>query len=459
MPDPKHRLLLDDDDAFVDQEPPPPTVIDALPPKSRIFDDPLPPRPRRRWGRWGLLSLVLVLGSWQAQHFFVRPLTLFYQLMTAGDRYADYTAYNPTPTASSPMLPSNLTLVRTLSPEIPGRELPADLRRFLAPTPTVGAPNTIARDWLAGSIVWDTAQLVPTCDNDQVIANERIVYLDRPTASSSTDGSTMFITSPNRIDRCQLSPLNAIVGDTTVRWSPDGTHIAFSMKVEGLTQVYMMTQGDRAPTLLTADCERSVQPDWSPNGDYIVFSGTCARADGIYYYKIRTKQVVQLTTEGRYPRWSPDGASIFYSVPQTTGYGNAAQTTVYQLAVTPADNGSGLRMFVLDHSIEWDGFAYNGATDQLIYSARVNLTPSRTYSEQIYAKSLSFTNSSELLVSRPASYSQLDWLPGRGRIAFLAQYNADQKRGLYSVNADGEDLQRHLNAVDIAAFDWYSAAE
>ncbi|MBC8099201.1 MAG: hypothetical protein H7Y11_07140 [Armatimonadetes bacterium] len=223
-----------------------------------------------------------------------------------------------------------------------------------------------------------------------------------------------------------------------------------------MTQVYVMMQGDRTPTLLTADCERSVQPDWSPNDDQIAFGGTCARADGIYYYKIRTKQVVQLTTEGQYPRWSPDGASIFYSVPQTTGYDDAAPMTVYQLAVTPADNGLGLPIFLFNRFMERDVFAYNGATDQLIYSAR---NPSSVYSEQIYAKSLSLTSVSELLMSRPASYSQLAWLPGTGRIAFLAQYNAEQKRGLYSVNDDGEDLQRHLNAVDIAAFDWYSAAE
>ncbi|MBC8099200.1 MAG: PD40 domain-containing protein [Armatimonadetes bacterium] len=497
MPDPKRRLLLDDDDAFVDQEPqaaaePPPAVINADTPTAHLFDDPplrqpsrvqldsappavvanpkpvkgyvqtprllddpLPPPtpffPRGNLGSWVVVSVVLLLVFWQMQDFVPRPLTLFYGLMNPGDTPSSYT-YLP---YVSPVPVATPTTVPVLRVHIPDLKLLNNRSRFPETTPEVGAPDTVADDWRAGNIEWGTSDQVRACYIDQVTAGERIVYLDRPSNFSISSGGTLFITSPGGTDRCQLSPLNIVNGDT-VRWSADGQRVAFTMTVD-ITQIYTMAQGDRAPTLLTADCEYSVQPDWSPNGVYIAFKGICDKQPGIYLFNRDTKTVRQLASEGEYPTWSSDGRRILYYFPQVTADLMTYGGYFYSVEIAAGSEPQ----FLGDMRIQGAGFKLQPDTNgnMVVRGSGTEL--------QLVDLNRDFTTGYRI-GTFISPYTAPDWLPHRNRVAFLASASAtDLYNGpyaIFSVN-DGQrvnngqfmELQRHSVFMDIAAFDWYSA--
>ena len=72
------------------------------------------------------------------------------------------------------------------------------------------------------------------------------------------------------------------VADFGPDYSPDGTKIVFSSQVNGIDQLFWMTQADREPMQLTTDANNNYEPVYSPQGDYIAFTkqGTSPGSEG-----------------------------------------------------------------------------------------------------------------------------------------------------------------------------------
>jgi Tol biopolymer transport system component len=109
-----------------------------------------------------------------------------------------------------------------------------------------------------------------------------------------------------------------------MRFSPDGARIVFQGEgPRGEWAVFTATvDGDEATQL--TDWNGGARPDWSPDGEWIVFQGRENEhpdpQPGVAIHRIRPdgSEREQLTTpEGTardyYPRWLPDGSAIIYS--------------------------------------------------------------------------------------------------------------------------------------------------
>ena len=115
-------------------------------------------------------------------------------------------------------------------------------------------------------------------------------------------------------ERVQLSFLS--LKTASPRWSPDGTRIAFFGHLpDESTAVYVLSdRGSTARKLISEPNHDQMDPDWSSDGQKLVFSDT-SRADQTSRIKIfdfRTGETSAVTGSSglRSPRWSPDGRRI-----------------------------------------------------------------------------------------------------------------------------------------------------
>ena len=129
---------------------------------------------------------------------------------------------------------------------------------------------------------------------------EWIAYVSYPEGSlwrSKTDGT----------DRRQLTFPPLRVGDP--EWSPDGRNIAFSGRLPGGQDwnIYIVSAEGGRPRAVTSEDRRALVPTWSPDGRSLAF--TAAGADRIQILELATGTVSDLEgSDGLfYPSWSPDG--------------------------------------------------------------------------------------------------------------------------------------------------------
>jgi Tol biopolymer transport system component len=115
-------------------------------------------------------------------------------------------------------------------------------------------------------------------------------------------------------------------------FSPKGDFIAYASSQAGNFDIWIKPVGEGRAVRVTTDPAHDWQPDWSPVRDEIVFR---SERDGGGLYLASPKGGVprRLTDFGRNPQWSPNGAEIFFIRGGTIG------PSVY----TVRADGTGLR--------------------------------------------------------------------------------------------------------------------
>jgi Tol biopolymer transport system component len=126
---------------------------------------------------------------------------------------------------------------------------------------------------------------------------------------------TLWRSKVDGSDRLQLGfvPMKAF----QPKWSPDGKQIAFMATTPGKRwQIYVVSAGGGYPQRMTADERSQSDPDWSPDGNSLIFGGMPFEendnASAIHILDLRTHRVSTVSgSEGLFsPRWSPDGQYV-----------------------------------------------------------------------------------------------------------------------------------------------------
>jgi len=133
----------------------------------------------------------------------------------------------------------------------------------------------------------------------------------------------LFLIDP---DTGARSPLAHAPGVHHARgdWSPQRTHVAYSVRDEGLWRIAVLDLATGAGRLVTTGPEDH-GPDWSPDGERILFTahfnrGTPDQASFLMVIDadgMDARPVVALVDPQRHiagPRWSPDGTLIAFAV-------------------------------------------------------------------------------------------------------------------------------------------------
>ena len=117
----------------------------------------------------------------------------------------------------------------------------------------------------------------------------------------------------------------------TVQFSPDGSRIAYTVTRNDVPerpvgQLWIMTLADRKSICLSAGNEPSGDPEWSPDGKWIAYSGRLGGKSGLIvahpdgggkkYLGPLDGTNAPLPTTGKNTAWSPNSSSIAYVTSQ-----------------------------------------------------------------------------------------------------------------------------------------------
>lgn len=181
-------------------------------------------------------------------------------------------------------------------------------------------------------------------------------------------------------------------GPSSATWSPNGTALIYSMggslwqQSPGKTKAVQLTDGDGY----------DYQPDWSPNGNEVVFTRYTGNALELQLLDLASGKVTPLTAGGHVnldPKFAPDGKTIAYVSTQNTG-----------------------------HFRVWTGTIHNGALQARPLNAERKSNPRYYYSEYDHQLSPSWSpdGTQLLLVSNP------DQIYGTGSIYLCDLENPDE---------------------------------
>jgi TolB protein len=98
-------------------------------------------------------------------------------------------------------------------------------------------------------------------------------------------------------------------GPSAATWSPDGTELIYSMQ----GSLWRQRVGSDSALQLTAGEGYDHQPDWSPDGRWVVYSSYRGEALELRLFDLQSGQDSVLLSDGAVnlePRWSPDGTRL-----------------------------------------------------------------------------------------------------------------------------------------------------
>ena len=146
----------------------------------------------------------------------------------------------------------------------------------------------------------------------------------------------------------RLTPRNGAI-DVSPDWSPDERQISFVSNRSGGPQVYVMNKdGSNSRRISFVGSNYCTSPSWSPKGDKIAFVCRAERGFQIFSVNPDGSSALQLTSYGSNedPDWSPNGRYIVFAT--TFGKGST-----FHLAMMRND-GSNLRQLTTSRSGDYE---------------------------------------------------------------------------------------------------------
>lgn len=102
--------------------------------------------------------------------------------------------------------------------------------------------------------------------------------------------------------------------DVAPDWSPDGQSVVFASTRTGMSDIYVAIPGGGTPQRLTSHEGREDSPRWSPDGSWIAFARMLDGRDELILIRPDGSGETHLVTPngGNVPVWSPTGDRIAY---------------------------------------------------------------------------------------------------------------------------------------------------
>ena len=304
----------------------------------------------------------------------------------------------------------------------PGPSQPSYLALILKPQPTATPVRSAT----------PTASLVPTA-----MATSTATAMPTPTPTMtprSVGGEIVFSTTKIGVVNADGSNLRRLSApneyDRDPDWSPDGQRIVYECQ-RGPDRICVMDADGSDVTELsppTGYDEEYYDPQWSPDGEKIVLAADDQDNDtDIYVMSADGTNLRRLTSHpGRDadPSWAPGGEKIVYAL--WMGYDKGGQIRVM--------NADGTNDVVLAQALDMfkgPGFSPDGT--KIVYFVQQNVGP-----REIYLMNADGSNPVRL---REGAYPT--WSPDGNRIAFTRmQYETTD---LCMMNADGSGVVRILD--------------
>jgi Tol biopolymer transport system component len=147
----------------------------------------------------------------------------------------------------------------------------------------------------------------------------------------------------------QLTQLNQSTTHAP-RWSPAGEQIAFMSQTDGQADVYVIDASGGVPKRISTGATHEVWPSWSVDGGHLYYASDQSGSWQIWKQAVTDGEAEQVTREGGYKsQVSGDGATLFFSKPDSTGIWRLDLLTGAEQKVVDAD------------AFHWD------VTDQALY--------------------------------------------------------------------------------------------
>jgi len=160
----------------------------------------------------------------------------------------------------------------------------------------------------------------------------------------------------------KFTPVTEAAGvETSPTLSPDGTTVAFAMRVNDSWGIYAQRVGGRNATPIVNDPKRNEGgPAYSPDGSLIAFHES-DEDGGIFVAGATGESVRRVTDTGFDPAWSPDGKQIAYSTEEVRD--PSARQTVSAVYVVDAAGGTPRRL------VEGDGIqpSWSPSGQRIVY--------------------------------------------------------------------------------------------
>jgi len=142
------------------------------------------------------------------------------------------------------------------------------------------------------------------------------------TAIQPGEDADIFLVDPTTGESVVLIASDGNDENPTI--APFGTVLAYSSDQGGTEfEIYVDDLDAGTSQQLIIDLERRVSPDWSPDGERIVFRGRAVDNSDIYVIDVASGEITRLTDDPEFdgdPRWSPDGSRIVFSSTRSGSY-------------------------------------------------------------------------------------------------------------------------------------------